>query len=445
MTALIWILSLMSLLFLYSKFWHRQTEGKVRMTLRAGDDVLLDGDEAELTVTLENFSWVPIPWVSLSQQMPKGLLVWDGKKWSDELVFHTFLFPRQRVQRRCRLQVVRGLHKFDRPDVGFGDGLGMQEIHDRQDIRDYQPKQAKTFLDAQQEAASKSESFAGLFRKMKQMGKPLQGKEMFVPSFAQVLVRPRPFDEFGVPFRLNELIGERAVVRWYQEDASRLQGVRAYAQGDPFKNIHWAATARVGDLMVKQFETTSEMEFCVLLNTQFFDPFWSGTNRAMVNYQCRLAASLFRDAEAEGFTFRLLTNASWSGPGFLHVPAGRGPMQLEAVMSALGGLLCRPAAPFEEVLQKMRAELTSRALIMLVTPFWNEGIAAQVEEMRRQGHHVTVLAFKRIAHRLHGLHPSVPVLVLDHDDAAADEVAEDASFAAGEAAAARDGGEEVGA
>lgn len=367
MTALLWILTVIGLIYGYSRLWNRETTGKIILTVRAEDNHLTDGDIAVLWLALENRSWLPIPWLELFQKMPAGMQAHLMGEWKDEIVFRTFLLPRQRVQRRYEVRGARGLHKFDKADVQYGDGIGLRAV-----------------------------------------GAQLEAQET-------VLVRPGFLEDLELTLHLTELVGEKAVVRWYQEDTSRLQGVRSYQMGDPYRHIHWAATARTGGLMVKQFETTSETEYYVVMNQQFFEPYWTGTIRAVVEHQCMLAATLLRQADEQGYLTGLYTNAGWSGFGGLHVPVGRAQDHFEVMLESLGGILPRSTGPFAELLQSLRGRLGERSTIMLLTAFWSPEIATAVEQLRGEGHHIVLVAYGKTAERLHGLSPSIRVVPVELD------------------------------
>lgn len=368
MTALVWIVCLVGLIYGYSVFWNRETAGKVGLTVRAEDQHLADGDIAVLWFTLENTSWLPIPWLELTQRLPEGMQAHVLGEWREQIVFRTFLLPRQRVQRRYEVRCSRGLHKFDKADVQYGDGIGLRAIADQLEARE------------------------------------------------TVLVRPALLEEAGLKLFLTELVGEKAVVRWYQEDTSRLQGVRGYQMGDPYRHIHWAATARTGGLMVKQFETTSETEFYVLINQQFFDPYWQGTKRAVVEHQCKLAATLLQEADRQGYLTGLYSNAGWSGIGGLQVPVGRAQDHFEMMLESLGGLLARSTGPFADLIQGLRGRLGDRSTLVLMTAYWSPEIAVGVEQLRSEGHHILLIAYGDVAERLHGLSPSVRVLPVELEE-----------------------------
>ncbi|HEU4962648.1 MAG TPA: DUF58 domain-containing protein [Bacilli bacterium] len=374
MTAISFIISLIVLVWGYSTLWARWTEGQIGLGLHIEEERVTEGEPATLVLTLENRSWLPIPWLELSQDMPKGVAVEVDDEWQDGIVYRTFLLPRQRLHRRYRIKSTRGPHKFDRAEVTYGEGLGLKDLFE------------------------------------------------FIYSDGTFTVRPRLLNEQELAIPLPELIGEKSILRWYAEDTSRMLGTRSYQMGDPYKHIHWAATARTGQLMVKQFETTSETDFLVLINGQFFNPFWSGTKRKVVDLQCRLAATLFAYAEREGYTYGLYSNASWTGLGGLTVAPDRSPLHFEAMMTALAGLISRASSPFAEHLMGLRGRMKPGSTVVLMTAYWDAEIALAIEHLRGEGHHLVLIAFGDFGTRLNGLSPAVPVIPYQLD--AEEDVAE---------------------
>ncbi len=364
MSALIWVVALVAVVYGYSKVWERYAAGKIKLTLRIDQEVIYDGEEIEVWTVLENSSWLPIPWVEFLMGLPSSLRVKEGEEWREEISYRTFLLPRQRVQRMHKILVKRGTHRLSKAEIQYGDGIGLK----------------------------------GLFEELH--------------WFGRIMVRPRVAEEFDLDLRLQELVGEKSVLRWYQEDSSRLIGIRSYMRGDPYKMIHWRATARAGELMVKQFDTTSETDFYVVMNVQFFKTFWWGTIKEVVEAQCRAAAKLFQLAEAESFPYGLYSNASWSGAGPLTVPISNLPGQLDSMLAALGDLSYKPNTTFYELLQSVRIRLHNRSTLVLFTPYWDDKIALEVELLRADGHRLILIALERIADQLHGLSPSIPVVPL---------------------------------
>ncbi|ASS74779.1 hypothetical protein CIG75_07175 [Tumebacillus algifaecis] len=374
MSALLWVVALVAVIYGYSKLWERYTAGKIKLTIRIDEEIIYDGEEVEVWTVLENESWLPIPWLELLMGLPSSLRVIEGAEEKEEIAYRTFLLPRQRVQRMHKVRVKRGTHRLVNAEIQYGDGIGLK----------------------------------GMFEQLH--------------LFGRIQVRPRVAEEFDIDLRLQELVGEKSVVRWYQEDSSRLIGIRSYMQGDPYKAIHWRATARTGELMVKQFDTTSETDFYVVMNVQFFATYWWGTIKEVVEQQCRIAAKLFQRAEEQAFPFGLYTNASWSGAGSLHIPLQSLPGQMDAVLAALGDLSYKPNSPFEDILRNLRGRLHNRSTLVVITPYWDDRIAREVEMLRSEGHQLLLIASDHIADQLPGLSPSIPVVPLHVENAEVEQL-----------------------
>ncbi len=86
---------------------------------------------------------------------------------------------------------------------------------------------------------------------------PLDGMEL--------LVLPVPFDVEPLTFAAGDMGVE--TMKRAMEDPSSPADIRAWQQGDPLKRIHWKASARKRELMVRQFEEPELPDALVLLDT----------------------------------------------------------------------------------------------------------------------------------------------------------------------------------
>ena len=84
--------------------------------------------------------------------------------------------------------------------------------------------------------------------------------------FHQLIVYPRvyPLQELGL--NPTSPIGPLPPPQRIYPDPSRFAGVRGYQPGDPRRAIHWKATARTGQLQVKQFDHTITADTLLALN-----------------------------------------------------------------------------------------------------------------------------------------------------------------------------------
>ena len=126
----------------------------------------------------------------------------------------------------------------------------------------------------------------------------------------RLIVYPRliPLDALGIPGK--HPFGERRAVRNILEDPSRTVGVRDYHPEDPFRRIHWKASARRGELQVRVLEPSIMPQLAVFLNVNTFEKHWHGTDTALLERMVSVAASIADHATKDKYAVGLLANGS---------------------------------------------------------------------------------------------------------------------------------------
>jgi uncharacterized protein (DUF58 family) len=91
-------------------------------------------------------------------------------------------------------------------------------------------------------------------------------RELEVPGRQHLLVYPQllPYQSLELPSLA--LLGDRRTRRYILGDPSRVIGVRDYAPGDPYRDIHWRATATAGSLQVKLYQPTTILHAMIVLD-----------------------------------------------------------------------------------------------------------------------------------------------------------------------------------
>ncbi|SFS36282.1 DUF58 domain-containing protein [Marininema halotolerans] len=343
MTILLWLGGMIGVFYGYVKLWGRVSNNAVQVELHIPQQRLLEGDLLEIQIRLVNHSWLPMPYVEVNQPFPQGIVMISGEDLLDHLRILTYLLPKQQLIRKITLQCCeRGLHRLEGTELKTSDGFGFSE------------------------------------------------QRNLVHSKGKILVRPQRIVHPGWKVIYQELMGEKSIRRWYQEDPSRLAGVRPYHVGDPLKRIHWSATARTGEMMVKQFETTSQNQLYLLLNQQFFKYHRSGAMSRLVDFQCRLAASVFDYAEEDGLHYGLYTNGNWQGVRPLRIAPGNKPEHWNRVEEALGRLRNGANLPFATLMEEVRPR-TQPGLVQVITAYWDDDIAKALTRWKEDGHTINIL------------------------------------------------------
>jgi uncharacterized protein (DUF58 family) len=124
-----------------------------------------------------------------------------------------------------------------------------------------------------------------------------------------------------------------------------LREIREHRHGDPFRRIAWKASARLGRLMVREFE--AEVRVPVMLALDVGPSMRSGSpGTAGIDHALRAALAFAQGALAEGDPVGLVT---FSGARRMAVPVGLAPGQLHRIEDALlGAVLDVPSEDVED-------------------------------------------------------------------------------------------------
>lgn len=193
------------------------------------------GDTVEMVETLENRSRLPLPWLRVESRVPSALR-FGSRPRSDNEMYHRSLFflrPRSRLVRRHRVTLLRrGCFRAGSVALTSGDLFG---------------------------AAS---------------------GELNLETGAMIYAYPRPVPEAQLPLPCSRFMGELLVRRFLEPDPYLMCGVRPYRVGDTQRDVHWAATAKTRQLMVKTYDYSADPRLLVILNVQRSENQWADLSEA---------------------------------------------------------------------------------------------------------------------------------------------------------------------
>lgn len=214
----------------------------------------------------------------------------------------------------------------------------------------------------------------------------------FVENRAKLIVYPRvsPLPDLGLPARLP--MGDLATRRRLFEDPAWLAGTRPYEPGDTMKRVHWTATARAGELVVKQFRHAMLLPCCVAvnLNQAEYDPrrFYVHSEMA-IGAAASLSHYLVEQKQQVSF---LATGKDpdreegLAAPLRLPLRQGRGAMM--EVLELLARVQPAPAVSFVAAVTEEAQQLPWGTLLCLVTPQETPELAALCARLSRTGKQV---------------------------------------------------------
>lgn len=348
--------------FLTSKAWLSGLE--VVRTVSA--DTLAQGEEVEIAVTVQNRRAWPIPWIFLDDQFPRDFPI---AGLPNRL---SVLMPGQRVEIRYALTCPRrGYHRIGPMVLESGDLFGLQ--------RRFVTSGERHYIAVLPTVA-------------------------YIESFTVAARRPQG------PVRISNRI---------YEDPTRIAGLREYTPGDPLSRIHWKASARTGELFVKQNEPSNVLGATLILDLHE-DSYLPEGRAERMELAITTTASIGYLLQMSGEQLGMLTNAAdaaevaqWeqqAGRAFsradlariiavdpesdrlspLEVPTRRGASQGMQIIENLARVLPGVGLDAVDLILSAYQRLPRDAALLPVVPMVAPALAEVLAQMRDSGFAVTV-------------------------------------------------------
>ena len=334
---------------------------------------LRQGEEAEVEVTLTNRRGWPIPWIFIEDLAPA-----DFPRLGDTTRL-AVLMPGRSITLRYTLTCPRrGYHRIGPLLMESGDLFGLQKR----------------------------------FRTGKQQ------------DYISVLPTVAYIDTFNIGARRPQ--GPVRISNRVYEDPTRISGLREYVRGDPLNRIHWKASARTGELYVKQSEPSNVLGATLILD--LFDALYQGedgsermelaiTTAASFAYllqssgeqvgmitNARDAAEVARyDVEARESLSRNEAEGNIVGEGIsdrlnpLTVPTRRSTVQALMIVENLARVLPTDGLDVGQLILSEYRRLPRDAALLPIVPQVTEDLALLLGQMKLSGFAVTAFLIKNPA------------------------------------------------
>ncbi len=317
---------------------------------------VFEGEEAEMIEVVRNDRPMIVPWLRVESYISPHLRLGNQENLhvADSMYYCSLfsLMPYQQIKRRHKVKFLhRGAYDLGNASLTAGDMLGLSQSTREQ--------------------------------------------AMSVP----VLVYPRLLDERDVPEPLSRLLGETIAQRQLLTDPFLVRGIRPYLPGDPVRDIHWPATARMGETMLRVHDHTAQTRLLVVLNAQRTANQWG--DRIMdyeegdLEYLISVAATLCVRALRSGLPAGFAANMPL-GKGedsVILLPSG-GSAREEELLTAFARLTIRRTLRFPTFLESLTS--CTGMDMLVISCYDSEEIQSAMGKLRRAGNNVQlhVLAVK---------------------------------------------------
>jgi uncharacterized protein (DUF58 family) len=224
------------------------------------------------------------------------------------------------------------------------------------------------------------------------------------PETPEVIVYPAVVElrEAGIPE--GALSGGSALERRTPHVTPNVAGLRDYSPGDAFNRISWSATARLGRLMVKEFDLDPTADVWIVLDLHesphrpAMRPVnWVADDRgawpaeawldSTEEYAVTVAASLARRFLHEGRNVGLIA----SGAHLETIPADRSDRQLVKMLESLAVVRADGVTSLAELLVAEGRRLGRHDFMIVITPSLDERWVASLAEIAQRGVRVSAV------------------------------------------------------
>ena len=317
---------------------------------------VFEGDEGEMIEVVRNDRPMLIPWLRVESHISPHIQLGGQENLNvSGARYYSSLFtmmPYQQVKRRHRVKFRhRGEYDLGSASLTVGDVLGLFEAGREQ--------------------------------------------QMHVP----VVVFPRLLDERELPRPLSLLLGETTVQTRLLKDPFLVRGLRDYLPGDPVRDIHWPATARMGMAQVRIFDHTARMKLMVILNAQRKDAQWGDHlmeyEEGEIEYGISIAATMCVRALRSGLCAGFAANMPFGeGKSSVVMMPDAGASREEELLTAFARLTVVRTLAFPLFLDTLTDVADMDVLVL--SCYDSPDVQSGLEKLRRQGNQVTLHILERM-------------------------------------------------
>lgn len=175
--------------------------------------------------------------------------------------------------------------------------------------------------------------------------------------------------------------------------AAEFCGLREYRRGDNPRHVHWPTSARLNELMVREFEPLAAASLCIALDLSADADIGTGRHSTL-EYALKIAASIAQFACTQGMPVRMIGQ----GARTVNVPAGSGDGQYRILLEETAIAANDGTTPYARVLEDLAldCEPGETVVVFLSEPASRaEATLRSLALLRNSGVHLLAIDFER--------------------------------------------------
>ncbi len=316
---------------------HKQGMKNLVINRRLTQERIFSGESSQVRLTVTNGGRWPIFWLSYDEVIPHRLHIPPSKQGV------SFLWPGEKITvDYCLDGNRRGFYTLGPLKIEAGDGLGFLE------------------------------------------------EKMIYETGQRLIIYPRlyPLEQLGLPSRI--IYGDLVWPQKIYHDPGRVRAIREYQPGDSFRDIYWPGTASLGELLVKEYESTITIENLLYINLNQQEYQLKGLE-PKVELAIEVAASIAHYLITHNQTVGLVTNGIDPLQGNQSIAPGQGLDHLMEIMELLARLELAEDAPFMPLLEEYRQYYSPGSTVLMITEIDSAELMEKSLDLCRRGLNLLII------------------------------------------------------
>lgn len=342
---------LVLLLALLSRWWARYSLVKVHYRHWLSSSRIFVGEEVQFTIELTNQKFLPLPWVHVTDELPRDVAPIRGRLSpapDQSRGILSSLLSMSWYHRTSRHYTLRGRHRghysIGPVRIRSGDLFGMFT--------------SETTIE----------------------------RDQYISVYPPVL----PLTSTQLP--AGEPYGSIRARRTLVDDITRPMGSREYAVGDTLRYIHWKATAHTGRLQTKVFDASTTANFVLMMGVRTVEPPLQGSIPHLLELGVLTTTALTNYALEQGYNVGVYVNQTGRLTSqLMKVPPARDDQQLMRVLDVMAQVHPVESISLAGLILEESRRLPRGTTLAVVTALPDEDTMSTLSRLRRAGWSVALV------------------------------------------------------
>ena len=315
----------------------------IQYNREASKTVCAPGEIFQLITTVTNTSRRIIPYIEVDERL-------EDLRHN----FKAYLMPRSRLVRRVEVSLLnRGRYTFPQALVSAGDFLGLSERRER------------------------------------------------FHTMGEVVIYPQEAEGDYLDHVMGSLLGDISVKRFIAPDPILVMGFSEYTGREPMKAISWPQTLRSGQMMVKNYDYTTELSATVVLSVDCLTGTMLPEGAVGQIEKClSIARTVCSTLEKRKIKYDFYSNITASGKvgGWSYVREGYGKRHFTYILEGLGRAALFKFESFERLVRRVAKGQTYAAdkAIIFIAPNNKDKVAQIIKQAGKEIKSATIIVAEQM-------------------------------------------------